>query len=175
MVVGSVTCRGRVIAIRAGRNNSRPLRTPQPIPIRDRQNVTFDAMRPHGTFGPTTGVHRADHIAMSVPDGTSFGLASDQVTISVIPHLSWGSSGAGLQLTDGDGEQLDMSYETDLTHGKTIAPYLEGFFETISVSSNESLEWQDPEEKIRDRCWPPPHIVVWSNMCQECCSIPVEN
>jgi hypothetical protein len=147
-----------LLTIRAARNNSRTSRTPQPIPIRDRQNVTFDAMRPHVTFGPATGVHRADHSARSVPDGTTFELASGQVAISVIPHLSW------LQLSDEDGEQLDMNYkETDLTH-ETIATSLEGFSETISVSSNESREWQDPEEKTRDQCWSPSDIVGWSNM-----------
>jgi hypothetical protein len=100
---------------------------------------------------------------MSVPDGTTFELASGQVAISVIPHLSWGS-GAGLQLSDGDGEQLDMNYkETDLTR-ESIATFHEGFSETISVSSNESREWQDPDEKTRDQCWSPSDIVDWSNM-----------
>jgi hypothetical protein len=152
-----------LLPIRAARNNTRTVRTPQPIPIRDRNNVTFDAMRPHITFGSATGVHRADHNVRSVPDGTAFELASGQVAISVIPLLSWGS-GAGLQLSDGDGEQLDTNYkETDLTHD-TIATFLEGFSETISVSSNESREWQDPEEKTRDQCWSPSAIVDWSNM-----------
>jgi hypothetical protein len=67
------------------------------------------------------------------------------ISLSVIPHISWGS-GAGLQLSDGDGEQLDMNYKvTDSTHD-TIATFLEGFSETISVSSNESREWQGPEK-----------------------------
>lgn len=152
-----------LLPIRASRNNTRAVRSSQPIPIRDRNNVTFDTMRPHVTFGPATGVHRADHNVRSVPDGTAFELASGQVAISVIPLLSWGS-GAGLQLSDGDGEQLDTNYkETDLTHD-TIATFLEGFSETISVSSNESREWQDPEEKTRDQCWSPSAIVDWSNM-----------
>jgi hypothetical protein len=100
---------------------------------------------------------------MSVPDGTTFELASGQVAISVIPHLPWGT-GDGLQLSDGDGEQLDMNYkETDLTH-KTIATFDDGFSETISVSSSESHEWQDPEEKTHDQCWSPSDIVDWSNM-----------
>jgi hypothetical protein len=152
-----------LLNIPAAQNNSRTARTPQPRPIRDRQNVTFDAMRPHVTFGPATGVHRADHSARSVPDGAIFELASGQVAISGIPHFSWGSS-AGLQLSDRDTEQLDMNYkETDLTH-ETITTFLEGFSETISVSSNESREWQDPEEKTRDQCWSPSDIVDWSNM-----------
>ncbi|KAI0280251.1 hypothetical protein BC826DRAFT_1191638 [Russula brevipes] len=155
-----------LLTIRAAQNNSRTVRTPQPIPIRDRQNVTFDAMRSHISFGPATGAHRADHSARSVPDGATFKLASGQVAVSVIPHLSR-RRGAGLQLSDGDGEQLDMNYkETDLTH-KTITTSFEGFSETISVSSGESCEWQDPEEKTRDQydqCWSPSDIVDWSNM-----------
>ena len=148
--------------IRAARH-SHGARTPQPIPIRDRQNITFDAMPSHVTFGPATGVHRADHIARSIPDRTTFELASGKDSISVISHLSRGS-GAGLQLSDGDGEQLDMDYkEADLTH-ENIAVFLEGFSETISVSSNESHEWQDPEEKTRDQHWSPSDIVDWSNM-----------
>jgi hypothetical protein len=120
-------------------------------------------MCPHVTFGLARGVNCADHHAMLVPDGTTFKLASVQVAISVIPHLSWGS-GARLQLSDGDGEQLDMNYkETDLTH-ETITTFHERFSETISVSSNESCEWQDPEEKTRDQCWSPSDIVDWSNM-----------
>jgi hypothetical protein len=100
---------------------------------------------------------------MSVPDGTTFELTSGQVTFSIIPLLSWGS-GAGLQLSDGYGEQLDMNYkEADLTH-ETIAAFHEGFSATISVSSDESREWQDPEEKTRDQCWSPSDIVDWSNM-----------
>jgi hypothetical protein len=120
-------------------------------------------MRYHVTFGPATGAHRADHSVRSVLDGVTFELASRQVAISVIPHLPWGR-GTGLQLSDGDGEQLDMNYkETDLTH-ETIATFLEGFSETISVSSNESREWQDREEKTHDQCWSPSDIVDWSNM-----------
>ena len=146
-----------LLTIRAAQNNSLTVRTPRPIPIRDRQNVTFDAMRPHITFGPATSVHRADHSARSVPDGATFELASGQVAISATPLLSWGS-GAGLQLSDGDGEQLDMNYEeTDLTRETT----LEGLSETIS---NESREWQDPEEKTRDQGWSPSDIVDWSSM-----------
>jgi len=45
----------------AAQDDSWTVRTPKPIPIRDRQNVTFDAMRPRVTFGPATGAHRADH------------------------------------------------------------------------------------------------------------------
>jgi hypothetical protein len=122
-------------------------------------------MCPHVTSGPVTGVHRADHSARSVPDRATFELASGQVAVSVIPHLSSGG-GAGLQLSDGDGEQLDMKYkEPDLTH-QTIATIFEGFSEMISVSFNdsESREWQDPEEKTRDQCWSPLDIVDWSNM-----------
>ncbi|KAI0288056.1 hypothetical protein BC826DRAFT_971785 [Russula brevipes] len=154
-----------LLSIRAAQNNSRTVRTPQPIPIRDRQNVTFDAMRSHVSFGPATGAHRADHSARSVPDGATFKLASGQVAVSVIPHLSR-RRGAGLQLSDGDGEQLDMNYkETDLTH-ETIATFLEGFSETISVSSSESREWQDPEKTCDqyDQCWSPSDIIDWSNM-----------
>ena len=114
-------------------------------------------MRSHVTFGPATGVHRADHIARSIPDRTTFELASGKDSISVISHLSRGS-GAGLQLSDGDGEQLDMDYkEADLTH-ENIAVFLEGFSETISVSSNESHEWKDPEEQARDQHWFPSDI-----------------
>jgi hypothetical protein len=147
----------------AAGNNSRTVRTPQPIPIRDRQNVTFDAMRPHVTFGPATGVPRADHSERPVPDGATFELASGQVAISALPQLSWESC-AGLQLSDGDGEQQDMNYkETDLTN-ETIATFLEGFSETMSVSPNESREWQDLEEKTRDQWRSPSDIVDWSNM-----------
>jgi hypothetical protein len=145
------------LTIRTAQNRTR---TPQPISIHDRQNITFNAMRPHVTFGPATGVHRADHSAKSIPDRTTFELASGKVSISVIPHLSWGS-GDGLQLSDGDGEQLDK--EADLTH-ENIATSLEVFSETMSASSNESHEWQDPEQKTRDQCWSPTDIVDWSNM-----------
>ena len=112
-------------------------------------------MRPHITFCPAVvaGVHHANHSARSVPDGTTLELASGQVAISVIPRPSWGS---------GAGEQLDFK-ETDLTH-ETIATFLEGFSKTISVSSNESCEWQDTEEKTCDQCWSPSDIVDWSNM-----------
>lgn len=134
-----------LLTIRAGRDNFRTVRTPQPIPIRDRQNVTFDTLRPHITFGPATGVHRSDHSARSVPDGTTFELAS-----------------AALQLSDGDEEQLDMNYEADCEH-ETTATFLEGFSEMIPVSSNESREWQDPEEKTCNQCWDPSDIVDWSN------------
>lgn len=117
-------------------------------------------MHPHVTFSLATGVHRANHNVRSVPDGTTFGLTSGQVAISVIPLLSLGS--AGLQLSD--GEQLDTNYkETDLTH-ETIATFLEGFSEMTTVSPNESCEWQDPEEKTHDQCWSLSAIINWSNM-----------
>ena len=91
------------------------------------------------TFGPATDVHRADHSARSVPDGTALELASGQVVISVIPHLSW-RSGTKLPLSGGGREQLNMNYkETDSTH-ETISTFLEGFSETTSTSSNGSRE-----------------------------------
>jgi hypothetical protein len=127
-----------LLTTRAAQDDSRTVRTPQPIPIRDRQNVTFDAMRFHVTFSPATGVHRADRSTRSVPDG------------------------ATSELSDGDGEQLDMNYmETDSAH-ETTATSLEGFSET-SVSSSESREWQDPEEKTRNQRWSQSDIVDWSN------------
>ena len=57
-----------------------------------------------------------------------------------------------------------MNYKkTDLTH-KTITTFLQGFSETISVSSNDSREWQDQEWKTCDQCWSPSNIVDWSKM-----------
>jgi hypothetical protein len=138
-------------------------RMPQPIPIRDRQDTTFDTMRPHSTFGLATGAHHVDHRAGLIPDRTTFELAPGKVLVNVTPRLTW-VSGAGLQLSDGDEEQLDMnSKDADLIH-ENIATYLEGFAETISVLSSESHEWQDTEEKTHSQCWSPSEIMDWSNM-----------
>ncbi|KAI0297762.1 hypothetical protein BC826DRAFT_154195 [Russula brevipes] len=125
-----------VLKLRAARNNFPTVRAPQPIPIQDRQHITFDVMRFYVASipDPVTSAHSA----RSVPDGATFELASGQVGISVTPHLSWGK-GAGLHLSD------------------------DGFSETISVSSNASREWQDPEEKTCDQCWSPSDIIDWSN------------
>jgi hypothetical protein len=132
-----------MLTIRAAQD-PRIVRTPQPRPIRDRQNLTFDDMRHLITSSAATGIQYA---ARSAAEGE---LASGQVAISVLPHLSW-ESGTGLQLSDGDGEQLDT------------ATFHEGFSET-AVSSNESREWQDPEEKTHDQCSSRLDIVAWSNM-----------
>ena len=104
-----------------------------------------------------TAAQNADHNARSVPGGTIIELASGQMATSIIPHLFRGS---------GDELQLDMNNkETDLTHeAVSIASFLGGISEMTCVSSSESCEWQDIEEKTCDQWWSPSDIIDWSNM-----------
>jgi hypothetical protein len=144
MVVGSVTGRDRDVY------NSRHPRSSHGMnaPTQTHPRSSKPHIRRHA---PPHNIQHSDRYPIcckvSCRRGTRFWSSGDRCITS---PLLGEESGTGLQLSDGDGEQLD------------IATLYEGFSET-SVSSNESRGWQDTE-KARNQCSSRSDIVAWSNM-----------